>query len=233
MSRPAKPSRAKPIRKKPAMPNGSLSDRAYRLLEELIVTLQILPGAIVSETELSRRLAIGRTPIREALQRLAREKLIVILPRRGIMVSEVNVGTQLRLLEVRRELERLIARSAARRATETQRQRFREIGEGMERAASGNDDVTFMRLDREFNLLMVDAAQNEFAAGAMVLVHGLSRRFWYIHYKRVADMPRSAHLHADIARGIAAEDEAAAAAAVDRHMDYVEQFTRATVDSGM
>ena len=159
MARATKPERAKPARKKPAAPNGSLSDRAYRLLEELIVTLQIAPGAIVSETELSRRLDIGRTPIREALQRLAREKLIVILPRRGIMVSEVNVGTQLRLLEVRRELERLIARSAARRATDAQRQRFREIGDGMERAASGNDDVTFMRLDREFNLLMVDAAQ--------------------------------------------------------------------------
>ncbi len=212
--------------------NGTLSDRAYRLIEELIVTLRLEPGVVVSESALSRRLAIGRTPIREALQRLAREKLIAILPRRGIMVSEVNVGTQLRLIEVRRELERLLARRAARRATEPQRQRFREIAEGMEKAAAGNDDLSFMRLDREFNLLLVEAAQNEFAAGAMTLVHGLSRRFWYIHYKRVADMPLSARLHADIARAVADRAEPQAAEAVDRHMDYVEEFTRATVDAG-
>lgn len=207
----------------------TLTDRAYRRLEEMIVTLQILPGAVVSETALSKRLGIGRTPIREALQRLARERLIVVLPRRGIMVSEVNIRTQLRLLEARREVERLLARSAARRASDAQRRRFREIADGMEEAARQNDDVTFMRLDREFNLLVLEAGQNEFAAGAMALMHGLARRFWYIHYKQVADMPLTARQHADIARAIAAGDEKGAAAALDRLMDYIEEFTRATV----
>src|SRR5205807_7139948 len=123
----------------------SLTEKAYRLIEELIVTLQIAPGTVVSEASLSDRLAIGRTPIREALQRLARERLVVVLPRRGIMVSEINVRTQLRLLEVRRELERLIARSAARRATPQERERFRELAKRFEKSAKVNDDVTFMR----------------------------------------------------------------------------------------
>ena len=86
--------------------NGTLTDRAYRELEEMIVTLQISPGTVLSEQALSGRLKIGRTPIREALQRLARDGLVVIMPRRGIMVSEINLRLQLRLLEVRRELER-------------------------------------------------------------------------------------------------------------------------------
>jgi DNA-binding GntR family transcriptional regulator len=209
----------------------SLTDRAYRKLEEMIVTLQLAPGAVVSETALSERLGIGRTPIREALQRLARERLIVVLPRRGIMVPEINIRTQLRLLETRREVERLLARLAARRATEAMRQRFREIAAGMESAAKANDDVTFMRLDREFNMLGLEAAQNEFAAGAMMLMHGLSRRFWYIHYREVADMPLTARQHADIARAIAGGDAEAAGKAVDRLMDYIEKFTRATVDA--
>jgi DNA-binding GntR family transcriptional regulator len=209
----------------------SLTDRAYRRLEEMIVTLQLAPGAVVSETALSKRLDIGRTPIREALQRLARERLIVVLPRRGIMVAEVNIRTQLRLIETRREVERLLARLAARRATEAVRQRFRDIAAGMEKAARANDDVTFMRLDREFNMLELETAQNEFAAGAMILMHGLSRRFWYIHYKEVADMPLTARQHADIARAIAAGDGKAAGEAVDRLMDYIEKFTRATVDA--
>jgi DNA-binding GntR family transcriptional regulator len=222
-----------PKKRRTAAKNGdlSLTDRAYRRLEEMIVTLQLAPGAVVSETALSKRLDIGRTPIREALQRLARERLIVVLPRRGIMVAEVNIRTQLRLIETRREVERLLARLAARRATEAVRQRFRDIAAGMEKAARANDDVTFMRLDREFNMLELETAQNEFAAGAMILMHGLSRRFWYIHYKEVADMPLTARQHADIARAIAAGDGKAAGEAVDRLMDYIEKFTRATVDA--
>ena len=96
-------------------PFEMLTDRAYRLLEEEIVTLALAPGAVVSEAILSNRLGVGRTPIREALQRLAREHLVQILPRRGVIVSEIDVVKQLRLIETRRELERLLARSAARR----------------------------------------------------------------------------------------------------------------------
>ena len=218
--------RASPIE---VAPPQSLTDRAYAELEEMIVTLKLAPGAAVSEAELASHLRIGRTPIREALQRLARERLVVILPRRGVMVSEINVGRQLRLHEVRRELERLIARTAARRATEEQRVRFRELARDFEKAARVNDDVAFMRTDREFNLLCSSAAHNEFAAGAMGLMHGLSRRFWYIHYKQAADMPLTAKLHADIARAIAEKDEDRAATASDRLLDVIEEFTRATV----
>ena len=196
----------------------------------MIVTLKLRPGAAVSEQELAASLGIGRTPIREALQRLARESLVAILPRRGILVSEVNVKRQLRLLEVRRELERLIARSAARRATDPERQRFRELASQFERSAKVNDDVTFMRTDREFNSLCSSASHNEFAAGAMSLMHSLSRRFWYIHYKQAADMPLTAKLHADIARAIAAGDGDKAARASDKLLDVIEKFTRDTTD---
>ncbi len=209
--------------------SASLSESAYRRIEELIVTLQIPPGTVVSEAALSKRLGIGRTPIREALQQLARERLVMVLPRRGIMVSEVNVRTQLRLLEARRELERLIASRAARRASEAERRRYREIAVEMEEAARKNDDIGFLRLDHEFNSLNIAASRNEFAAGAMALMAGLSRRFWFIHHKEVADLPVTARLHADIARAIAKGDEAQAGAASDRLIDYVEDCARATV----
>ncbi|HSS28156.1 MAG TPA: GntR family transcriptional regulator [Usitatibacter sp.] len=209
---------------------ASLTDRAYADLEERIVTLRIAPGTAVSEAELSGDLGIGRTPIREALQRLAREGLVSILPRRGILVSGIDVKRQLRLLEVRRELERLIARSAARRATDEERERFRALAQGFEQSSRVNDDVAFMRIDREFNTLCSAAAHNEFAAGAMALMHSLSRRFWYIHYKQAADMPLTAKLHANIARAIAKGDEAAAQRASDKLLDVIEKFTRDTTD---
>lgn len=207
----------------------TLTERAYRALEEQIVTLRLAPGAVVSEAMLSRRLRIGRTPIREALQRLARERLVMILPRRGIIVSEIDVTSQLRLLEVRRELERLLARSAARRADPSQRRQFTAIAEGMEQAAQRNDDIAFMRLDRAFNTLLLEAARNEYAASAMGLMNGLSRRFWYMHYRKVADLPLAARLHADVAGAIAAGQEGEAAAASDRLVEYIQEFARQTV----
>jgi DNA-binding GntR family transcriptional regulator len=197
----------------------------------MIVRLELPPGGAVSEAMLSGRLGIGRTPIREALQRLARERLVQILPRRGVIVSDINVKAQLRLLEVRREIERLVARSAARRATLDERGRFTALADSFERAARTNDDVTFLRIDREFNELCLAAARNEFATTAMQLMASLSRRFWYLHYKQAADMPETAKLHADMALGIAAGDPTAAGTATDALLDNIEAFTRNTVST--
>src|SRR5215813_6550161 len=101
----------------PARGADTLTERAYRLIEEQIVTLRLKPGDILSEQMLSASFDIGRTPIREALQRLAREGLVTILPRKGILVSDINPRNQLLVLEVRRELERLLSRAGAERAS--------------------------------------------------------------------------------------------------------------------
>jgi DNA-binding GntR family transcriptional regulator len=207
----------------------TLTEKAYRELEERIVTLQLKPGEFISEYALSHDLKIGRTPIREALQRLSREDLVTILPRKGIFVSETDPRKQLLVLEVRRELERLVSRLAAQRATEEQRQQLGGIATDMDRAAKSNDDIMFMRLDRELNRLVTAAAQNDYAARAMRFLQGHSRRFWYLHYKQAADLPLCARLHANQARAVAAGDSKAAAAASDRLIDYVVTFTRATV----
>ncbi len=211
----------------------TLTDRAYRKLEEMIVTLQLMPGDVLSEQALSRELGIGRTPIREALQRLAREGLVVILPRKGILVSETNPRKQLLVLEARREIERLLSRAGALRRTEEQAGRLLAIADGMERAAAENDDIAFMRLDQELNGLVAESAHNEYASRAMGLLHGLSRRFWYVHYRQTADMPLCARLHAVQARAIAQGNPEGAAEAVDQLVDYTETFTRETLTSDL
>lgn len=207
----------------------TLTEQAYRRIEEQIVTLRLRPGDVLSEQMLSAALKIGRTPIREALQRLAREGLITILPRKGVLVSDINPRNQLLVLEVRREIERLLSRAGAERATPEQRERLREIAQGMDRAAKTNDDISFMRLDGEFNALMIEASHNDYAARSMKLLQGLSRRFWYMHYREAADLPLCARLHANQARAIAQGNGEAAARASEKLMDYVESFTRATV----
>lgn len=213
----------------PAVAGETLTDQAYRLIEEQIVTLRLKPGDVLSEQMLSATFGIGRTPVREALQRLAHEGLVIILPRKGILVSDINPRHQLLVLEVRRELERLLSRAGAERATKEQREALQEIARGMDRAAKTNDDIAFMRLDREFNRLMVEAAHNSYAARSMKLLQGLSRRFWYMHYRQAADLPLCARLHANQARSIAQGNAEAAARGSDKLMDYVENFTRGTL----
>jgi len=233
LSRPNKAGKRPPRRAAAVVPQDApettLTDRAWRALEEEIVTLRIAPGSVVSEAGLSARLGLGRTPVREALQRLANEGLVQILPRRGIIVTEIDVAAQLRLLEVRREIERLLARSAARRSPPEMRARFQALADEMEAAARHEDDVAFMRLDRAFNLLLLEAAGNEFAAAAMGIMNGLARRFWYVHYRLVADMPLAARLHAGVARAIALGESSAAADASDKLIDYIQDFSRKSI----
>src|ERR1700722_3573082 len=207
----------------------TLTDKAYAQIEEQIVTLQLPPGTVLSELVLADRLGIGRTPIREALHRLSRDGLVNILPRRGVLVSEIDLRSQLRLLEVRRELERLMARGAAERATEEERAQFAEIAKGMQRASDKEDDISFMRLDQQMNSLISLSARNEFASRSMGLMHGLSRRFRNQHYKQAADLPLCARLHAAVAGAIAERDPERAAAASDRLIEYIESFARSTL----
>ena len=211
-------------------PDRSLTHRAYVALEEMICTLQLEPGEVLSEGALSETLGIGRTPVREALQRLAREGLVTVLPRRGVLVSEFNVKKQLRMLEVRRELERLLARSAAARASDEERAQFEAIARAMQETVDAGDDIRFMRLDHEFNVLVSQTNRNEFASEAISLMAGLSRRFWFMHHRQAGDLSMIASLHADIALAIASGDGVAAAAASDALLDYIESITRAAVD---
>ncbi|MGH8031810.1 MAG: GntR family transcriptional regulator [Luteimonas sp.] len=205
--------------------------QAYAQIEELIATLELAPGQVVSENMLATLLGLGRTPVREALQQLAREGLVVILAQRGILVAEIDIRKQLRLLELRRCVERCVVGLAARRATDEERARFAEMAQEMDRAGSASDGATFLKLDGEFNYLLLVAARNEYAASSMRLMQGLSRRFWFAHYKDVADLPETARLHADIARAVSQRQEQEAMVGLDRLIDNVETFTRATLDS--
>lgn len=208
----------------------SQTERAYAAIEERIATLQLAPGQVVSENILSSMLGFGRTPVREALQQLAREGLVLILPKRGIVVSEIDVRRQLKLLEMRREVERSLVGAAARRAEEEERQEFGALADAMFSITAREDGERFLPLDRAFNRLVLRAAKNEYGTAIMKLMQGLSRRFWFAHYKQFANLAETARLHATIAREISQGRAEQAMQALDALMDNVEAFTRATLD---
>jgi len=207
-----------------------LSHHAYREIERQIVMLELPPGSLLSEVALSKRLGIGRTPIREALRRLEREGLVVIKPRRGIIVTEINLARHLQLLVVRRAIEVLTAREAARNATPEQRDRMRQVAASAEEAAVRGDGVWFLNAGWEYQGLPVAATHNEYVASASGILHGMSKRFWYAHYEKYAVLSEAAAVHATRLRAIASGDAEAAVAATERLMDYLETFARATLD---
>lgn len=204
----------------------TLAEFAYRRIEDMIVGLELAPGSVISELKLAAALEIGRTPIREALQRLAAEGLVLVLPKRGVLVSQVNVETQLRLLEVRRELQRLVARLSCERATTDQQKAFAATANNLLQVAETADEIAFSRLDRELDDQMWSAARNEFPAKSLSLMRGLSRRFWFVHYKQAGDLPLAARLHAGLAGAIAQRDADGAAHASDHLIDYVAGFAK-------
>ncbi len=224
--RPSKVRAAAPAR---ADPPRTLNEEAYRRIEELIITLDLEPGSVVSEAMLSDRIGIGTTPIREALQRLAREHLVQILPRRGVIVTAIDVGQQLQVLETRRELDRLIARAAATRSTEAERAQMTQLADRMESAATAGDIKAFLKLDNEMNLQAARAARNDVAASTVATLHSTSRRFWFFHHTAHGEAGTTMRFHVDLARALAAGDGAGAAAASDRLIDDLFEFARGTL----
>ena len=207
----------------------TLNAEAYRRLEEMIVTLELEPGCVVSESVLSERIGIGTTPIREALQRLAREYLVQILPRRGVVVTTIDVRLQLQVLETRRELDRLIARSAARRATSRERRDIGAIGERMLKTRRRGNLHEFLRLDDALNQQMAHAARNSVAANAIASLQAVSRRFWYFHKAEDELSTAIVPLHAAVAAAVAAGDEREAGTSADALIDHLFAFARATL----
>jgi DNA-binding GntR family transcriptional regulator len=203
----------------------SLADKAYQIIEEMIVTLQLPPGTVFSEADLVNKVNIGRTPLREALQRLANYRLISVLPRRGMIVGDINISDHLALLETRRVLDRLVASRAARRATSEQRDQLRECARSMEKAALDGNLTEFMSLDREFDQILGTASRNLYAAQVCTPLHSHCRRFWY-YYKHNGDLTQAAQLHESLMNAVAEGDVEKAESSSDKLIDYLEEFAK-------
>lgn len=214
---------------RPASGTPSLSDQAYKALEELLVTAQLEPGSIWSEPALSELTGFGRSPVREALQRLTSDHLVVPLRRHGFRITEVQVEEQLLVLEARRELERLVSIFAVRRASNSERETHLEVAQQLRCAGRDHDALRYLRLHFALKRFTAASARNPFIASALSPLHALSRRFFYVHRNRFGDLTEVAGLHADLAEAIGRGDEQSAAACSDAMTGYAVEFTRRIV----
>lgn len=212
----------------PPPPKRRAADVAYDTLEDMISTLQLQPGSQVVESELVERTQLGRTPIREALLRMVSTGLIVQQPRRGLLISNIDLADHLDVVQTRRVLECLIAECAARRATQQQRKDIVLCAQRMVKAAAADKLDDYMQADIELDRVSHAASQNQSAVKAVLPLIVLCRRFWYA-YQHAGDTTEGAAAHMQLAEGIASGNESEAVAGAQRLSDYLQGFTQRVI----
>ena len=194
------------------------ADRAYVTIRGLIVSLELPPGAVIDERELMRRIGLGRTPVREALRKLAQEQLVEVFPRRGMFVTGVDVRDLARISEVRTALEPEAARLAAERATDEERDELASLSD----AIKGGADL--MGLDERIHRAIYAAAHNDLMEKTLGEYYVLALRIWMIALDRAEDLEEAVEAHRDLITAIVVADGDRAA---DLMRDHVANFERA------
>jgi len=198
------------------------AEKAYRQIKKQIITTKLSPGAVISESDLMRELALGRTPIREAIKHLQANNLVTITPRRGMFVTDITVTDLTKIFEVRVEIETLAARLATQRITRDQLTKLRDLAESYKNADFTDKDV-LIQLDCDFHSLLAEATHNKFLEKDLMHYYDLSLRIWYlaINSAQPEDIDVAAHL--DILEEIEAGDVEKAANCMKKHVEEFHQ----------
>jgi DNA-binding GntR family transcriptional regulator len=196
------------------------ADRAYLAIRGLIVSLELPPGAVIDERELMQRLGLGRTPVREALRRLAQERLVEVFPRRGMFVTNVDVRDLARISEVRLALEPEAARLAAERATDEERDALAELGDQIKRGAD------LMGLDERIHRAIYAASHNDLLEKTLGEYYVLALRIWTIALDRAEDLEDAVEAHRDLIQAIVVANGDRAADIMRAHVEDFEESMR-------
>ena len=198
--------------------NGLIAERAYAELRSRIVTLRLPPGTLLREDELMRELAIGRTPLREAVKRLALENLVAVQPRSGTFVTSVDAADIIHISEVRAELESQAAELAARRMEPDLRARAETMLEQVRELQRAADADELMRLDESIHRLIWAGSHNPYLIETLERYFVLSLRVWYVVLDRVPGLGASVVDQAHLLEAILDRDPARARSLMREHV---------------
>ncbi len=203
---------------------ASHADRAYYAIRELIVTLELPPGAVVREPELTERLGIGRTPVREALRRLAQERLIEVFPRRGMFVTRVDVRDLARLCEVRTALEPEAARLAAERATQADLAELQDLLAELD-GPRRRDPRAHIDLDERIHRAIYQASHNPFLVETLEAYYTHALRIWMVALART-DIAGAVGSHHAVLEAVVRGNGPRAAERMREHVADFEEAVR-------
>jgi DNA-binding GntR family transcriptional regulator len=203
---------------------ASFADRAYYAIRELIVTLELPPGAVVKEPDLTARLGIGRTPVREALRRLAQERLIEVYPRRGMFVTTVDVRDLARLCEVRLALEPEAARLAAERATKADLDEMNALLAELD-GPRRRDHRALIDLDERIHRAIYHASHNPFLVETLEEYYAHALRIWMVALART-DLGAAVGGHHGVLEAVVSGNGARSARLMREHVESFEAAVR-------
>lgn len=179
-------------------PGELLADRAYVGARDRILTLKMAPGSPIDEELLMSELGVGRTPIREAIKRLALEDLVVVYPRRGTFVADINITDLGHISEMRRILESYAAYQAA-LAAPREREQAQALLDEIEANETRSPDVAeLMELDRRVHRFVWEKSGNPFLASTVANFYNLSVRIWYLVLNRLPHLNDTVFEHHDL-----------------------------------
>jgi DNA-binding GntR family transcriptional regulator len=203
----------------------SLADQAFHAIRELIVTLELPPGSVINERELTARLTIGRTPVREALRRLAQEQLVEVYPRRGIFVTTIDVRDLARLCEVRAVLEPEAARLAAERSTQADLDALNDL-ENELTARRRRDDRALIDLDRRIHRTIYRCTHNHFLEATLDEYYALALRIWMLALEETGELQAAVLEHRTLLDAVILGKAELAAQMMRDHVEHFEAAMR-------
>ena len=204
----------------------SLSERAYHEIRRMIVRLELAPGAVIRDDELQRTLGLGRTPIREALQRLVRDQFVTVIPRRGMFVSGVDVSELALLYETRARLEPYAMRLACARGTAAH---WDEMSRVLETARPKSTPDELLQVDRRCREIVWEAAANRFLTDTLDMLYAHSDRLWHLYLGDVADLHTMIDEHRSILTALRKGKADRAATLIEAHMRNFDEQIRSAV----
>ena len=204
----------------------SLSERAYADVRRMIVQLDLAPGAVIREDALQEQLGLGRTPIREALQRLVRDQFVTVIPRRGMYVSSIDVGDLALLYETRAILEPYAMRLASARGTAAM---WDEMATVLDEAEAHSSPASLLAIDRRCRELVWAAADNRFLTDHLDMLYAHSDRLWHLYLGDVADLHDMIAEHREILTALQEQNADRAAELIEAHMLRFDEQIRTAV----
>lgn len=214
---------AENVSPKAKLKNISLNERAYLAFKHRLITLRYKPGEYLNTAQVMDDLEMGRTPVNQAVHRLAMEGLLQIIPRKGVMVSPLSIDDALELIEVRQVNEALCLRLATQRVNSAQIELLRELNQRIATASETRDREQMLLLDREFHQVLADIAGNSRLSDILSIIHAQAQRFWATTLSSAMHMQEVVAEHEAIIRAMEQGDIDQVETAVQAHIYSFKQ----------
>ncbi|WP_251041501.1 GntR family transcriptional regulator [Arthrobacter sp. ISL-30] len=214
----------------PRQDDESYADYAYRVLCDELIVLDIKPGEPLNDDLISRRLGVGRTPIREAMKRLESDHLVVAYPRRGTFAAGVDITDLAEISEIRQLLEPAASARAARMASPRTRQELREFAREVEQLLEGRQaQRDLMRLDMRVHRSIYRATGSRHLEDVLIRYDNLATRIWSLVLEKLPPVSEHIAQHIDLLELIAEGDADSAAHLTTKHVTDFENLIRAVL----